>query len=183
MLFGIVMKLDNILKQQEKLNKDGKFSTINRETGHFIHLLIKMKNPKKVLEIGTSIGYSSLWIASALSKKSELITLERWQERAKIASKFFKKTKLKIRFLEGDALKLIPKMKTKFDAVFIDATKNEYLKYLKILLETNQLNTNCLVIADNTISHANKMQDFLNFAEKKKAVTAEIGKGVTFFRI
>ncbi len=175
----MIMNINTILKQQEKLNKDGKFSAINGETGHFIHLLIKMKNPKNVLEIGTSIGYSSIWIASALTKSSELITIERWPERAELAKKFFEQAKLSIKLIEGDALKLIPKLKTKFDAVFIDATKADYLKYLKLI----KLNKHALIIADNTISHAVKMQDFLKFAEKKNSVTAEIGKGITFFKI
>lgn len=97
MLFDIVMNIDKILEQQEKLNKNNKFSAINKETGHFIHLLIKMKRPKNVLEIGTSIGYSSLWIASALKRNSKLITIEKWKERANIARKFFKKAKLPIK--------------------------------------------------------------------------------------
>ncbi len=183
MLFDIVVKINDILKKQEKLNKGGKFSTINRETGHFINLLIKMRDPKKVLEIGTSIGYSSIWIASSLNKNAELITLERWPERAEIAKKFFRQANLPIIPIEGDAIEVIPKLRTKFDAVFIDAAKADYLKYLHLLILNKKLNKHTLIIADNTVSHASKMQDFLKFAEKKKAITAEIGKGVTFFRL
>lgn len=183
MLFDIVMTIESVLKQQEKLNVENKFSTINRETGNLLCLLIKLKNPKNVLEIGTSIGYSSVWIASKLSKNAKLITLERWHERAEIAKKFFKKAKLNINLIEGDALQIIPRLKLKFDAVFIDATKKEYLAYLKKIIKYKKLNKNALIIADNTISHAHKMQDFLKYADKKKSTTINIGKGLTFFRI
>ncbi len=177
------VKFENILKEQEKLDEKGKFSIISMETGNFIHLLIKRKNPKKVLEIGTSVGYSSIWIASALNKNAELITIERWPERAELAKKFFKRSKLPIRLVEGDALNLIPKLKMKLDAVFIDATKSEYLNYLNSLIKNKKLNKNALIIADNTISHAAKMRNFLNFSDKKNAVTAEIGKGISFFKV
>ena len=175
-----VMKIESILKEQEKLDKNGRFSVVNRETGRFIYFLIKAKNPKNVLEIGTSIGYSSLWIASALSRKSKLITLERWPERAQIAKKFFRKSKLNIKLIEGDALNLIPNINSKFDAVFIDAAKADYMNYLKLLIKCKKLRKHTLIVADNTVSHARKMQDFLDFADKNNAVTAEIGKGVFF---
>ncbi len=169
--------IDAILKEQEKLNGDNRFATINRQTGRFIHLLIKLKNPKNVLEIGTSIGYSSIWIASALQKGAKLITLERWPERADLARRFFKRSRLPITLLEGDALKIIPKQK--FDIVFIDATKSEYLAYLKKI----KLSKNALVMADNTISHADKMQDFLNYVNQRGAITLDIGKGLTLYSV
>lgn len=184
-----VIRFENVLKQQEKLNAGNAFSTINRETGLLLYNLIKSKNPKNVIEIGTSIGYSSIWIASALSKSAKLITLERWHERAELAKKFFKKAKLtssKVKLIEGDALQIIPKLKSKFDVVFIDATKKEYLAYLKKLIKHNKhkkLSKNCLIIADNTVSHAHKMQDFLSFAEKNNAITLNVGKGLTIFNI
>ncbi|MBN2421453.1 class I SAM-dependent methyltransferase [Candidatus Woesearchaeota archaeon] len=169
--------IDKILREQESLNKDGLYSTIDRETGFIISTLIKKRNPKNVLEVGTSIGYSGIWIASALKKGAKLTTIDGWKERAAIAKKNFKKSKLPIELIEGRALEIIPKLKTKFDAVFLDATKAEYLKYLRAA----KLNKNALVIADNTISHAHKMKDFLDYAEKQCAFTIKTKSGLTFF--
>jgi len=171
------VKLEDVLKMQEKMNKNNKFSLINRETGNLIHTLIKMKKPINVLEIGTSIGYSTLWIYSALDKNAKLTTIERWHERAVLAGKFFKKANAKINLIEGDAILVLPKLNVRFDAVFIDATKKDYLKYLNLI----KLETKSLVIADNTISHAEKMQDFLDFANKTGAITLEVGKGLTIW--
>ena len=171
--------VEAVLRQQEKLNKKEDYSIIDRRTGELIHALVEAKNPKNVLEIGTSIGYSSIWIASAL-KKGKLTTIERWDERAELAKKFFKKAKLKVNLIEGEALEIIPKLKTKFDVVFLDATKSEYLKYLKKV----KLNKNALIIADNILypkDIAAKLKDFMNYVNKKGALTLNIGKGLTIF--
>ncbi len=176
--------IEKILIEQEKLNAEGHFATINRETGQVLHVLIKAKNPKNVLEVGTSIGYSAIWIASALKKGSKLTCIDHWPERIHIAKQFFKRSKLPITLMEGDALQIIPKLKTKFDVVFIDATKKDYLKYLKAA----KLSKNALVIADNTLSYSPdskmknaelKMKDFLDYVNKKGAITLNVGSGIT----
>ena len=182
-----------ILKEQEILNDNGKYATINKETGEIIHKLIKEKNPKVVLEIGTSIGYSGIWIASALISDSKLICIDRWKERAEIARNFFEKSKLNITLVEGNALEVIPKLNEVFDAIFLDATKSEYMKYLNLLIESNKLGKNALIIADNTlerkgipdktISHKERMAEFMAFAEKHNAKTLEIGSGLTYFTL
>lgn len=167
--------IEKILKEQEKLNVNNRFATVNRETGKLLHLLAKIKNPKNVLEVGTSIGYSTIWLASALNKNSRLTTIEYRSERAVVAEKFFKRSKLNIKLIQGDALEVIPKLKERFDIVFLDATKSQYLRYLKAA----KLSKNALIIADNSISHELKMQDFLNHVNKKGAITLNIGSGIT----
>lgn len=167
-------KIQDILKEQEGINNGNRFYTVNRETGKFLHLLVKMKNPKNILEVGTSIGYSTIWMASALRNGARLTTVDYSQDREEIAKKFFKRAKLNIKIIEGDALGVIPRLKEKFDVVFLDATKSQYLRYLKSV----KLNKDALVIADNTISHANKMQDFLDYVNKRGAVNINIGSGI-----
>jgi predicted O-methyltransferase YrrM len=171
-------RIQKILREQEKLNREGQFATISRETGEILHLLVKLKNPKNVLEVGTSIGYSAIWIASAL-KKGSLTCIDHWPERIHIAKSFFNRAKLPIKLIEGNALDVIPGLKTKFDMVFLDATKSEYLNYLKKV----RLNKGALVIADNTISHASKMQDFLDYVGRRGAITLPIGSGITVLQL
>jgi len=180
--------IKDILKEQELINvnginQKGNYKIVDRKTGELLHTFIKAKNPKNVLEIGTSIGHSGIWIASALNKGAKLITLDRWNERFEKALIFFKKSKLNIKFFEGNALDLIPKLNVKFDAVFLDATKSEYLKYLELLMKHKKLKKGVLVMADNTISHADKMKDFIEFAKTNDAVTIDTEAGLTVFVI
>ena len=65
-----------ILKELEAKNKTGKYALVSRETGKLLHALIKSKKPKNVLEVGTSLGYSAIWIASALPKGSKLTCID-----------------------------------------------------------------------------------------------------------
>lgn len=170
-------KIKKILEEQERLDAYGSYAVISRETGRFFNLLMQMKKPKAILEVGTSIGYSTVWLASASPKDSKVVTIERWLDRADIAEKFFKRAKLNIRLIRGDAMKVMPK--ARFDVVFLDGTKSEYLRYLKKV----NLNKHALIIADNTVSHESKMEDFLRFAKKHGGVNVPIGKGVTLLYV
>ena len=101
---------------------------------HFLHLIVKISNIKKILEIGTFTGLSGLTMALSLPSDGKLVTLDRNEERTKIASNFFKKAKQenKIEAIIGSALECISnfkKKKQKFDLVFIDADKENYKHY------------------------------------------------------
>ena len=105
---------------------------------HFLHLIIKISNIKKILEIGTFTGLSALTMSLPLPSDGELITLDKNEERNKIASSFFKKAKQekKIKSIIGSAMESISNLKKKeqkFDLVFIDADK-EIIKIITINL-------------------------------------------------
>ena len=98
---------------------------------HFLHLIVKISNIKKILEIGTFTGLSGLTMSLSLPKDGELITLDKNAERNKIASNFFKKAgqENKIKSIIGPAFESINNLKKKeqkFDLVFIDAYKENY---------------------------------------------------------
>jgi len=103
---------------------------------HFLHLIIKISNIKKILEIGTFTGLSALTMSLSLPSDGGLITLDKNEERNKIASSFFKKAKQenKIKSIIGSAMESISNLKKKeqkFDLVFIDADKENYKNYFK----------------------------------------------------
>jgi len=134
----------------------------------FIASLIK---PKNILEIGTFVGVSALNLAKATPKSSKIITLEKFEEFKIIAEKNFKENNFdhKIKILLGDAFDSLDKLKTKkFDLVFLDGDKGNYLNILK-KIEKNNLKKGSLIIVDNYFFHG----DVVN----KKQVT-EKGVGV-----
>ena len=135
---------------------------------HFLHLIVKISNIKKILEIGTFTGLSALTMSLSLPSDGELITLDKNAERNKIAFNFFKKAKQenKIKTVIGPALESINNLKKswkKFDLVFIDADKENYKNYYNQSLDL--IEKNGLIIVDNVLWHGevvdSKKQDRL----------------------
>ena len=123
---------------------------------HFLHLIVKISNVKKILEIGTFTGLSALTMSLSLPSDGKLVTLDKDIERNKIACNFFKKAKQesKIMTIIGPALESISnlkKEKQKFDLVFIDADKENYKNYYNQSLDL--IEKNGLIIVDNVLWH------------------------------
>ena len=123
---------------------------------HFLHLIVKISNIKKILEIGTFTGLSALTMSLSLPNDGKLVTLDKNAESNKIASNFFKKANQdnKIKTIIGPALASISNLKTKkqkFDLVFIDADKENYKNYYNQSLDL--IEKNGLIIVDNVLWH------------------------------
>ena len=121
---------------------------------HFLHLIIKTSNIKKVLEIGTFTGLSALSIALALPDDGKLVALDKDEGTNKIALDFFKKANLdnKIQTIVKPALDSLDELKNnKFDMVFIDADKMNYKEYYEKSLKL--INRGGLIIIDNVLWH------------------------------
>ena len=167
---------------------------------HFLHLIIKISNIKKILEIGTFTGLSGLTMSLSLPSDGELITLDKNEERNKIASSFFKKAKQenKIKAIIGSALESISnlkKKKQKFDLVFIDADKENYKNYYNQSLDL--IEKNGLIIVDNVLWHGEvvdtKKQDklttvirefntYVNRDKRTENLIIPVGDGLTVCR-
>ena len=158
----------NVLLELEKTQKE--FWNIDRATANFLNMLIKIHNSKNVLEIGTSNGYSGIWLADALKHtKGKLTTIEFWEKRQSVAIENFKKCGLNdiIEPHLGSALVILDEMRREieqgirnpFDFIFIDANKLEYIEYFHKV--DPLLRTGGIIAADNTISHAKKVEPYL----------------------
>ena len=167
---------------------------------HFLHLIVKISNIKKILEIGTFTGLSALTMSLSLPEDGELVTLDKNVERNKIAYNFFKKAKQekKIKIILGPALENISnlkKEKQKFDLVFIGADKENYKKYYDNTLDL--IEKNGLIIADNVLWHGEvvdeKKQDklttiirefnsYVNKDQRTENLIIPIGDGFTVCR-
>lgn len=161
----------------EKTAQD--FWNLDRTSANFLSILIKLKNVKSALEIGTSNGYSAIWIANALrSTGGRLITIEYWQKRLDLAILNFKKACLEdiITPIVGDAVEILKDMKDKgapqFDFIFVDANKAEYIEYFR--LYDSLLEAGGVIIADNILSHYHKTKDFVDEIFKNKNYNSQI---------
>lgn len=116
--------------------------------------------PKKILEIGTAVGYSAICFSKFLDKDGVIDTIERDVERIKEAKINIKNMNLEkvINIYEGDAIEILPTLDEKYDVVFIDAAKGKYPFFLKESLR--MINKNGIIFADNILYKGYVMSDY-----------------------
>lgn len=141
------------------------FWNVSHQTGNFISMLIKATNTKNVLELGTSNGYSGLWISDALQyTNGHLTTIEFWEKRQCLARDYIEKCGLSdyVTFKIGQAYDIIKNelQDEQYDLVFIDANKQEYIKFFEAVHPL--LKKGGIILADNITSHAKKVQPFVD---------------------
>jgi predicted O-methyltransferase YrrM len=131
--------------------------------GQVLVEVIRSVKPKRVLEVGTLIGYSAILIGKELESKANLITIEIHADEAEMARENIRRAEVPptIDVIVGDAVKVIPKLTDKFDMVFIDAEKREYLEYLRLV--EARLHKGSVIVADNAGIFADQMRDYLDY--------------------
>lgn len=124
---------------------------IRKEMESFLRVLIEIKKPKRILELGTAIGYSAILMANTMSEDCRITTIENYDKRIPIARDNFKRAGVeeKVELLEGDALEILQKINEPYDFVFMDAAKAQYLVYLKEIMRL--LLVGGILIADNVL--------------------------------
>ncbi|MGE5652945.1 MAG: O-methyltransferase [Bacillota bacterium] len=128
-----------------------KIPAIDSEVGQLLALLTHATGAQRVLEIGTAIGYSALWICRGLRPSGELITIEQNRNRAERASEVFRDAGLqgRVELVVGDALTILPQLSPGFDLVFLDATKTIYPELLA--LGSSMLKPGGWLVTDNVL--------------------------------
>lgn len=175
----ILNKLNNL----QKLKSSKSYWNITQEQGIFLSNLIDIKKPKRVLEIGTSNGYSTLWIAKNLDEKATIDTIEIDETRFDEAKNNFESCNLtNITQHFGHILEIIPKLTGKYDLIFMDAGHSLYLEILKQLEQQGLFSKDFTFLVDNVTSH-NNMSEFLNYVKKNYYFEIiEIGGGFLFVK-
>ena len=168
-------KLKARLVELEKTADD--FWNVSHQTGCFISMLIKSMNAKNVLELGTSNGYSALWISDALKYTGgHLTTLEFWEKRQCLAREYAQECGLSdyITFKIGQAYDIIKNelQDEVYDLVFIDANKQEYIKFFEAVHPL--LRKGGVILADNITSHYEKVIPFVNAISNHEEYQAQI---------
>ncbi|MDO6812680.1 O-methyltransferase [Tenacibaculum soleae] len=119
--------------------------------GRVLSMISKLVQPKSILEIGTYTGYSALCLAEGLSEDGKLYTIDKNEELEELQATYFQKSAYKnqIKQYIGNAIDIIPTIDTKFDLVFIDADKSNYLNYFDLIIE--KMNTGGVILSDNVL--------------------------------
>ncbi len=162
---NLFVKEDEALQQTKQAIIDGDLPliSISENQGKFLHILARLSNPKKILEIGTLGGYSTIWLARALQEGGQLISLELDQHHADVALANISNAGLgnKVNIRVGNALEELPKLKEEnagpFDVIFIDADKEPYAEYFELALQLSRPGT--LIIADNVVREGKILEE------------------------
>jgi predicted O-methyltransferase YrrM len=166
-------RADKVLKEIESMTARRFLPIVGPEKGQVLMKVIKETKPKRVLEVGTLIGYSAILMARELESDARLITIEIHEKEAETARENIKRAGVRptIDVIVGDAIKVLPTLAGKFDMVFIDAEKTEYLDYLR-LVEAS-LHRGSVVVADNAGIFAEQMKDYLEYVRSSGKYRSE----------
>lgn len=144
-------QLSGSLKILQEFAAEYNVPIIPHETIVYFQMMLSLLKPKRILEIGTAIGFSSLLFAE-ICPDAEIITLERYEEMIKLAEPNLKKydSRKQIKMLEGDAAEILPTLEgEKFDFIFMDSAKTQYIKFLPYLI--NNLSGDGLLVIDDVL--------------------------------
>ena len=159
-------QLQRLLKEMEA--KGYRYWSVPRKDGEFLHLLVKATRARNVLEVGTSHGYSAIWMGLGLEETGgRLTTVEMDAERFNLARKHLDEAGLSVRVtcLKGDAHVEVGKLQGPFDFVFLDADKEGEVDYFHKLYP-QKLAPGGILAVHNAIRQADSMRDYLDMIRK-----------------
>lgn len=143
--------------------------------GRVLSMISKLIQPNNILEIGTYTGYSALCLAEGMKKNGTLFTIDKNEELESFAQKYFNKSQYKnqLKQLVGNALDIIPALNEKFDLVFIDADKSNYLNYFNLIID--KMNSGGVILSDNVL-WSGKVIEEINPKDKDTKALIEYNK-------
>lgn len=139
------------LKELEEYANENLVPIIHKEVAEFLKVLLKIHKPKRILEVGCAIGYSSMLFADSLDKNCEIITIERNEDMIKKANENIKRFEFdkNINILEGDAEEILKHVQGPFDMIFLDAAKGQYKLFYDLVID--KLKVGGVLISDNIL--------------------------------
>jgi len=156
-------RADEVLRRIERQAERRYLPIIGPERGRILAELVRRAKPKRILEVGTLVGYSTILMGRALGGDSEIVSVEIDEDEVEIAEENIREAEIRarVRVLAGDASELISRLDGEFDLVFLDADKSEYLTHLRLV--ESKLHKGSIVIADNAGACAFFMRDYLRY--------------------
>jgi caffeoyl-CoA O-methyltransferase len=161
---GIILNRANeVLKNIQRISEKKFLPIVGPERGKILVDLIHACKPKRILEIGTLVGYSAVLMAKELASDAHLITIGINADETETARDNVRRAGLSstIEVITGDAIDVIPTLKGTFDMIFIDADKSEYLEYLRLV--EHKVRRGGVIVADNAGISTSEMKDYLDY--------------------
>jgi predicted O-methyltransferase YrrM len=159
----LVPDYEVVLKEIEDQAEEKNWPIVGREKGRVLIDVCHEHNPRRVLELGALVGYSSTMIAANLDETGKVVSIEISPENAELcrANQIRAGMADRCEVIVGDALEVIPTLEGAFDMLFIDAVKEDYLRYLQLV--EPKLTANAVVVADNVLRFADAVRPYLDY--------------------
>lgn len=167
-------KADEVLEEIERSAHGRYLPIIGPSRGRVLIEAVRRYRPRRILEVGTLVGYSTILMGKELGEGSEIVTLEYDRDEAEEARANIARAELpiEVEVLVGDALEIIPTLEGSFDMVFLDAAKHQYIDYL--LLVEDKLRSGGVVVADNVGFMSRSMRGYLDHVRDSGRYVSEL---------
>ncbi|MBR4026294.1 MAG: O-methyltransferase [Lachnospiraceae bacterium] len=159
-----------VLDTIEKEALDSYVPIIRKEMQSFLKLLLVMKKPKRILEVGTAVGFSAILMAEYNPYPCEIITIENYEKRIPIARENFIRAgkEQQITLLEGDAAEVLKTLEEPFDMIFMDAAKGQYIHFMPEVLRL--LKTDGVLVSDNVLQDGDIIESHFIVTRRNRTI-------------
>ena len=143
---------------------------IRKEMGNLLKVLLLLKQPQKILEVGTAVGYSSILMSENMPENCRITTIENYQKRIPVAKNNFKRAGKEevITLLEGDAMDILKELDGTYDFIFMDAAKGQYINFLPELLRL--MPAGGLLISDNVLQEGDIVESRYGVTRRNRTI-------------
>lgn len=143
---------------------------IRKEMGNLLKVLIALKQPSSILEVGTAVGYSSILMSENMPQGCTITTIENYDKRISVARENFRRAGKEnvIKLIEGDAAKVLKELTGCYDMIFMDAAKGQYISFLPDILRL--LPKGGLLISDNVLQEGEIVQSRYGVTRRNRTI-------------
>ncbi len=164
-------KDDNeIVAKIEREALEDEVPIIRRETKELIKVMILTKKPKRILEIGTAVGFSSIYMSQYIGEEGHITTIEKYEPRIQkaIENIALANKQDKITLLEGDATDILKGLDDSYDMIFMDAAKGQYINFLPDVLRL--LSGDGVIISDNVLQDGDVLESHFTVNKRNRTI-------------
>ena len=158
------------LDQLELQAKKDRVPIIRREMQSFLKVLLQIKKPTKILEVGTAVGFSALLMAKYTPEDTRIVTIEKYDKRIPVAKANFQAAGMdhRITLLEGDALEILREMEDSFDFIFMDAAKGQYIHFYPEVMRL--LAPEGILVSDNVLQEGDLIESHFAVERRNRTI-------------
>lgn len=159
-----------ILDQIEQEALEGEVPIIRREMQSFLKVLLAMKQPKNILEVGTAVGFSAILMCEYALKDCHVTTIEKYEKRIPVARENFKRAEKErqITLLEGDAMEILKTLQEPYDFIFMDAAKGQYIHFLPEVMRL--LKPEGVLVSDNVLQDGDIIESHFAVERRNRTI-------------